>query len=54
VAQLNDGPATTYRAGESFAEFPGDLARLDHSAESVPLDLAMVSARASAQIVRHD
>jgi quercetin dioxygenase-like cupin family protein len=22
--QVNDGPVTTYRAGESFSEFPGD------------------------------
>ncbi len=23
-SQVNDGPITTYRAGESFSEFPGD------------------------------
>lgn len=23
-SQVNDGPVTTYRAGESFAEYPGD------------------------------
>lgn len=23
-SQVNDGPATVYRAGESFSEFPGD------------------------------
>jgi quercetin dioxygenase-like cupin family protein len=23
-SQINDGPVTTYRAGESFSEFPGD------------------------------
>jgi quercetin dioxygenase-like cupin family protein len=23
-SQVNDGPVTTYRAGESFSEFPGD------------------------------
>jgi quercetin dioxygenase-like cupin family protein len=23
-SQVNDGPLTTYRAGESFSEFPGD------------------------------
>jgi quercetin dioxygenase-like cupin family protein len=23
-SQINDGPATTYRAGQSFSEFPGD------------------------------
>jgi len=24
VGLINDGPVTTYRAGESFSEFPGD------------------------------
>lgn len=24
-SQVNDGPVTTYRAAESFSEFPGDL-----------------------------
>jgi quercetin dioxygenase-like cupin family protein len=23
-SQVNDGPVTTYRAGENFSEFPGD------------------------------
>jgi quercetin dioxygenase-like cupin family protein len=24
AARFNDGPVTTYRAGKSFSEFPGD------------------------------
>ncbi len=24
LSQVNDGPVTTYRAGESFSEYPGD------------------------------
>jgi quercetin dioxygenase-like cupin family protein len=24
LSQVNDGPVKTYRAGESFSEFPGD------------------------------
>ena len=32
-SQVNDGPVTTYRAGESFSEFPGDRSRREPERE---------------------
>jgi quercetin dioxygenase-like cupin family protein len=31
-SQVNDGPVTTYRAGESFSEMPGDHHRVSENA----------------------
>jgi quercetin dioxygenase-like cupin family protein len=31
-SQVNDGPATTYRAGESWSEFPGDRHNVSENA----------------------
>jgi quercetin dioxygenase-like cupin family protein len=33
-SQVNDGPVTTYRAGESFSEFPGDRHRVSANAST--------------------
>jgi quercetin dioxygenase-like cupin family protein len=33
-SQVNDGPVTTYRAGESFSEFPGDRHSVSENASS--------------------
>jgi quercetin dioxygenase-like cupin family protein len=33
-SQLNDGPAKTYRAGESFVEMPGDIHRVSANAST--------------------
>jgi len=33
-SQVNDGPVTTYRAGESFSEFPGDHHRVSENAST--------------------
>jgi quercetin dioxygenase-like cupin family protein len=33
-SQVNDGPVTTYRAGESFSEFPGDRHRVSANASA--------------------
>jgi quercetin dioxygenase-like cupin family protein len=33
-SQVNDGPVTTYRAGESFSEFPGDRHRVSENASA--------------------
>jgi len=33
-SQVNDGPVTVYRAGESFSEFPGDRHSLSANASS--------------------
>ena len=33
-SQVNDGPVTTYRAGESFAEFPGDRHAVSENAST--------------------
>ena len=31
-SQVNDGPVTTYKAGESFSELPGDRHRVSANA----------------------
>jgi quercetin dioxygenase-like cupin family protein len=33
-SQVNDGPVTTYHAGESFSEFPGDRHRVSENASA--------------------
>jgi quercetin dioxygenase-like cupin family protein len=33
-SQINDGPVTIYRAGESFSEFPGDRHRVSANASA--------------------
>jgi quercetin dioxygenase-like cupin family protein len=33
-SQVNDGPVTTYHAGESFSEFPGDHHRVSANAST--------------------
>src|SRR5512144_725134 len=33
-SQVNDGPVTTYRAGESFSEFPGDRHAVSENAST--------------------
>jgi quercetin dioxygenase-like cupin family protein len=33
-SQVNDGPVMTYRAGESFSEFPGDRHRVSANASA--------------------
>jgi quercetin dioxygenase-like cupin family protein len=33
-SQVNDGPVTTYRAGESFSEFPGDRHSVSENAST--------------------
>lgn len=33
-SQVNDGPVRTYRAGESFSEFPGDRHRVSANASA--------------------
>jgi quercetin dioxygenase-like cupin family protein len=33
-SQVNDGPVKTYRAGESFSEFPGDRHRVSANASA--------------------
>jgi quercetin dioxygenase-like cupin family protein len=33
-SQVNDGPETTYRAGESFSEYPGDRHRVSANAST--------------------
>jgi quercetin dioxygenase-like cupin family protein len=33
-SQVNDGPVTTYRAGQSFSEFPGDRHRVSANASA--------------------
>src|SRR5690349_2425689 len=33
-SQVNDGPVTTYHAGESFSEFPGDRHRVSANASA--------------------
>ncbi len=33
-SQVNDGPVTTYRAGESFSEFPGDRHSVSENASA--------------------
>jgi quercetin dioxygenase-like cupin family protein len=33
-SQVNDGPVTTYRAGESFSEFPGDRHAVSENASA--------------------
>jgi quercetin dioxygenase-like cupin family protein len=33
-SQVNDGPVKTYRAGESFSEFPGDRHRVSANAST--------------------
>ena len=33
-SQVNDGPVTTYRAGESFSEFPGDRHNVSENASA--------------------
>src|ERR1043166_8058861 len=32
LSQVNDGPLTTYKAGQSFSELPGDLHRVSANA----------------------
>ncbi|MEZ5592735.1 MAG: cupin domain-containing protein [Gammaproteobacteria bacterium] len=33
-SQVNEGPVTTYRAGESFSEYPGDLHGVSENAST--------------------
>jgi quercetin dioxygenase-like cupin family protein len=33
-SQVNDGPVTTYRAGENFSEFPGDIHGVSENAST--------------------
>jgi len=33
-SQVNDGPVKTYRAGESFSEFPGDVHNVSANASA--------------------
>ncbi|BCH28801.1 cupin [Mesorhizobium sp. L-8-10] len=42
-SQVNDGPVTTYRAGESWSEYPGDRHRVSQNAsETEPARLLAV------------
>jgi quercetin dioxygenase-like cupin family protein len=42
-SQVNDGPVTTYEAGESFSEMPGDLHKVSANAsETKPAKLLAV------------
>ena len=42
-SQINDGPVTTYKAGQSFSELPGDLHRVSANAsETEPAKLLAV------------
>jgi quercetin dioxygenase-like cupin family protein len=42
-SQVNDGPVTTYKAGQSFSELPGDRHRVSANAsESEPAKLLAV------------
>jgi quercetin dioxygenase-like cupin family protein len=42
-SQVNDGPVTTYKAGESFSELPGDRHRVSANAsESAPAKLLAI------------
>jgi quercetin dioxygenase-like cupin family protein len=42
-SQINDGPVTTYRAGQSFSELPGDRHRVSANAsETEPAKLLAV------------
>lgn len=42
-SQVNDGPVTTYKAGESFSELPGDVHRVSANAsETKPARLLAV------------
>lgn len=42
-SQVNDGPVVTYRAGDSFSEFPGDRHRVSENAsETEPARLLAV------------
>ena len=42
-SQVNDGPVTTYEAGQSFSEMPGDLHRVSANAsETKPAKLLAV------------
>src|SRR5215475_9314912 len=42
-SQVNDGPVTTYKAGQSFSEMPGDLHRISANAsETEPAKLLAV------------
>jgi quercetin dioxygenase-like cupin family protein len=34
-SQVNDGPVTTYRAGQSFSEFPGDRHMVSENASTM-------------------
>lgn len=34
-SQVNDGPVTTYRAGESFSEYPGDRHAVSENASAI-------------------
>ena len=34
-SQVNEGPVTTYRAGESFSEFPGDRHGVSENASTM-------------------
>jgi quercetin dioxygenase-like cupin family protein len=42
-SQVNDGPVTTYHAGESFSEFPGDRHGVSANASDIePMRLLAV------------
>ena len=42
-SQVNDGPVTTYKAGQSFSEMPGDRHRVSANAsETQPAKLLAV------------
>ena len=42
-SQINDGPVTTYKAGQSFSELPGDRHRVSANAsETKPAKLLAV------------
>ena len=42
-SQINDGPVTTYKAGQSFSEVPGDIHRVSANAsETAPAKLLAV------------
>ena len=36
-SQVNDGPVTTYRAGESWSEYPGDRHRVSQNASATEM-----------------
>jgi quercetin dioxygenase-like cupin family protein len=56
-SQVNDGPVTVYRAGESFAELPGDrhgVSKNDSDTKSARLLAVFVVDTAEANLVTDD